>query len=123
MHYVRDIGLTSHPSLNSRLLKEIFLKNENKDKVLTFELFQKAVNAALKSIYGDDQAKIENDGFVLIGIKDKSAYEGKFKKLGMLAPILNKPIKIRISEAPTITSQSSLIKKYAKCIKMNLSHE
>jgi len=56
MHFIRDIGLNTYSKvMNPKKMKEVFMKFENQEKILTFELFQVAVNELMRLLFGEDK--------------------------------------------------------------------
>ena len=56
MRYCKDVGLSRINKLASiKLSKQTFVKFEDKNKQLTFERFQAAVQSLLKAAYQNDE--------------------------------------------------------------------
>lgn len=72
MRYCRDVGLMRFKKiLTNKRLKEVFVKHEDKDKMLGLEQFQAAVEELLKFLFNNDEGKAKEVGYELIGIKNQ----------------------------------------------------
>lgn len=79
MRYCRDVGLMRFKkAITSKKLKEVFVKYEDKDKLLGLEQFQAAVEEMLKFLFHNDEGKAREVGYELIGIKNHENFQRKF---------------------------------------------
>ena len=87
MRYCRDVGLMRFKkALTNKRLKEVFVKYEDKDKMLGLEQFQTAVEELLKFLFNNDESKAKEEGYELIGIKNQENFSRKFQEMGELPP-------------------------------------